>query len=241
MLLPLLKSFKSRMRVTLRHPDVYSVFTSRFCTSNFAGESYLTRLSARLSKAEVTKYRDGSLDLGQRFALLLCTRSRHIGIVKIYQSLTRTMGGSRCIVSGCSNKTSPTVSLHLFPSDVRVRSAWIRAVKLTRKGWAGPSKHSVICSDHFAADCFEEPATSSTALQLMGECGIVYRKRRTGGGCHTFPFFGHKSKEEPKEKVDTGHHQARAGRLGQGGGVALVCCNARPRGLANPKVLVRLP
>ncbi|KAI0227058.1 hypothetical protein LSAT2_022494 [Lamellibrachia satsuma] len=92
------------------------------------------------------------------------------------------MSGQRCIVGGCGNRTSDETSLHRFPKKDKAPSlhlSWVRAVKNTRKDWAGPSPRSVICSAHFGAECFEEQATSRAAINLMAEHGISYRKRRS--------------------------------------------------------------
>lgn len=82
----------------------------------------------------------------------------------------------RCVAGGCSNTASADVSLHYFPVDEEIRSAWTSAVKLTRDGWAGPTKHSVLCSEHFPAECFEQQ-TSEFAREMMSEMGITYRRR----------------------------------------------------------------
>ncbi|MED6239684.1 hypothetical protein ATANTOWER_009639 [Ataeniobius toweri] len=83
----------------------------------------------------------------------------------------------RCIAGGCSNTATATVSLHYFPEEKKIRAAWIRAVKLTRDRWPGPTKYSQLCSEHFSANCFVEQ-TSEFAREMMSEFGISYRRRR---------------------------------------------------------------
>ena len=60
----------------------------------------------------------------------------------------------RCVAAGCSNTPSVRVSLYKFPSDPSLREKWIKQVRRTRAQWTA-AKYSVLCSDHFTADCFE--------------------------------------------------------------------------------------
>ena len=64
---------------------------------------------------------------------------------------------NRCVAAGCSNTHGPNISLHRFPSNPILRDKWTKQVNRTRAHWK-PTKHSVLCSEHFTADCFiEEP------------------------------------------------------------------------------------
>ena len=55
---------------------------------------------------------------------------------------------NRCVVFGCSNTPSETVSLHKFTSDKHRRQVWARFLRRTRARWH--LKESVfICSKHF--------------------------------------------------------------------------------------------
>lgn len=83
----------------------------------------------------------------------------------------------RCVAGGCSNTATTDVSLHYFPVNTEVRAAWTTAVKQTRDGWDGPTKHSVLCSEHFPADCYKQE-TSDFARGMMTEMGLVFRRRR---------------------------------------------------------------
>ena len=78
--------------------------------------------------------------------------------------------GRMCVVAGCSNRLADGVSLHVFPKDERQRAAWVRFVKLTRADWSGPSKYTVICSEHFREDCYE------ASYSLMKDFGIPVNK-----------------------------------------------------------------
>ncbi|XP_061195141.1 THAP domain-containing protein 10-like [Saccostrea echinata] len=83
--------------------------------------------------------------------------------------------GRMCVVAGCSKRQSDGVSVHVFPKDERLRAAWCRFVKLTRADWSGPSKYTVICSDHFNEDCYE------VHFSLMKDFGIPAKKRPRQG------------------------------------------------------------
>ena len=63
--------------------------------------------------------------------------------------------GRNCIVFGCSNTPEKGVSLFKFPTDSKLRKAWILRVQRTTDKWRGPSKYSAICCEHFTEDCFE--------------------------------------------------------------------------------------
>ena len=61
-----------------------------------------------------------------------------------------------CCANGCSNSNwrenkKEGITFHKFPRDMFV--VW--AKKLHREGWT-PKKHSVLCSEHFEDNCFEE-------------------------------------------------------------------------------------
>lgn len=77
----------------------------------------------------------------------------------------------RCVAAGCSNTHSDGVSLFQFPRDPALRIQWIKEVQRTRANWQGPSDYSVLCSDHFTTDCFEEDAA------IAARFGISKRRR----------------------------------------------------------------
>lgn len=78
----------------------------------------------------------------------------------------RKRGGKRCIAALCSNTYEDGVSLFHFPKDEKLAKQWSTQVKKTRADWKKPSKHSVLCSDHFEAGCFEQGPLLSAAFGL---------------------------------------------------------------------------
>ena len=69
---------------------------------------------------------------------------------------------NRCVVGGCGNtpNLNEGIALHFIPfaNDDRPqarkrRKKWVDFVKLKQTKWA-PTKNSVICSEHFAAEDF---------------------------------------------------------------------------------------
>ena len=69
----------------------------------------------------------------------------------------------RCVAMNCS-KTR--LSLHGFPTDSSLPLEYTRQVQRTRSNWPGPSQHSVICSDHFTSDCFEEDIAIAAQFRI---------------------------------------------------------------------------
>ena len=61
-----------------------------------------------------------------------------------------------CVAAGCSNTYKDGVSLFQFPHDAVLQKQWTKEVQKTRAKWQGPSDSSVLCSEHFTSDCFEE-------------------------------------------------------------------------------------
>ena len=78
----------------------------------------------------------------------------------------------RCVAGNCGSIPSPYVSLHKFPckdTDLKRRMAWIRAVKLTRKNWKGPSNSSCLCSRHFTEnDILSSNAQTVENMERLG-------------------------------------------------------------------------
>ena len=77
----------------------------------------------------------------------------------------------RCVAAGCSNTYSDGVSLFQFPRDPALRAQWTKEVQRTRADWQGPSDYSVLCSNHFTNDCFEEDTI------IAARFGIEKRRR----------------------------------------------------------------
>ena len=62
-----------------------------------------------------------------------------------------------CIAAGCTNSvTIKGISVFKFLKDDSLRRKWIAQVQRTRDKWSGPTVNSVVCSDHFTPDCFED-------------------------------------------------------------------------------------
>ena len=72
------------------------------------------------------------------------------------------MPGTRCVVAGCYNHRSDTVSFHKFPTDDKIHEQWIQNIQSltsTSSDWIGPNSQSsrtaeLVCSDHFTDECF---------------------------------------------------------------------------------------
>jgi len=62
----------------------------------------------------------------------------------------------RSIAMSCSITLQDGVSLHGFPQDPSLWLEWTRQVQRTRANWPGPTENSLLCSDHFTSDCYEE-------------------------------------------------------------------------------------
>ena len=78
----------------------------------------------------------------------------------------------RCIAAGCDSVGGKGCSLHKFPQDEAIRKKWIKAVKQQRSNWDGPSPHSLLCSRHFAEDCFV-----TEGVRFRDEMGMPTAKR----------------------------------------------------------------
>ena len=79
--------------------------------------------------------------------------------------------GKRCVAAGCSNTNANGVSLFHFPRNPSLRQQWNKQVQRTRADWKDATDYSVLCSEHFTSDCFEE--NSFIAAQF----GLTKRKR----------------------------------------------------------------
>uniref|UniRef100_UPI00358E704B THAP domain-containing protein 10-like n=1 Tax=Myxine glutinosa TaxID=7769 RepID=UPI00358E704B len=75
----------------------------------------------------------------------------------------------RCVLGGCSNTNQDGVVLHHWPKDPRVARNWTKFVRNTRV-WSGPTKYSVLCSEHFTEDCDE-------ITEKARSCGYLPRLR----------------------------------------------------------------
>ena len=80
----------------------------------------------------------------------------------------------RCVAAGCSNTYKDGVSLFLFPKDPVIFKKWAQQVQRGRDKWK-PSQHSVLCSCHFAPECYE-PST-----EVAKSLGLEMQKPRLKG------------------------------------------------------------
>ena len=78
---------------------------------------------------------------------------------------------NRCVAAGCGNMPSDSVSLFRFPKDPHLCGVWTRQVQRTRANWK-PSSASVLCSEHFSVDCFDDIPALKASLVFA-----VQRKR----------------------------------------------------------------
>ena len=78
--------------------------------------------------------------------------------------------GRRCVAAGCSNTHSDSISMHKFPKDPELRRKWEKQVQRTRERWSATDT-SVLCSEHFEADCFEVDS------MLAEQMGLKKRRR----------------------------------------------------------------
>ena len=71
-----------------------------------------------------------------------------------------------CVAAGCAKTSNDGISFFTFPSDPVMRQRWTREVQRTRDQWNGPSKHSVLCANHFTKDCFEPDSAIAATMGL---------------------------------------------------------------------------
>lgn len=78
---------------------------------------------------------------------------------------------AHCVAANCNNSNKDHVLLHKFQTDPKRRTEWVIQVKRNRANWTGPSEFSVLCSDHFSAECFDG------GQELRRSLGFGTRKR----------------------------------------------------------------
>ena len=61
----------------------------------------------------------------------------------------------RCIAAAVLTQ-KVMASVYSCLQDPALRAQWTKEVQRTRADWQGPSDYSVLCSNHFTNDCFEE-------------------------------------------------------------------------------------
>ena len=109
----------------------------------------------------------------------------------------------RCIAAGCSNTHADGVSLFSFPRNPSLRAKWNKQVQRTRADWRDATNYSVLSSEHFTNDCFEEGSIIAAQFGIQKRrClkpdavpTIFYRPAATtasGGSLQEGPSVGHK-------------------------------------------------
>ncbi|KAM4592420.1 uncharacterized protein PAE49_012511 [Odontesthes bonariensis] len=122
--------------------------------------------------------------------------------------------GKRCVAWGCSNTCAMKgISTFLFPKDKAQSKAWSDGVKKIRADWMEPTKYSVLCSEHFTRDCFEEGPLMRAALGIdtkrplqlkKGVVPSIFPKPQTITQPHAEPSGSRSAyaKRERKRKID---------------------------------------
>ena len=90
----------------------------------------------------------------------------------------------RCVAAGCNTKSGEGYSLHGFPLEQDLHAKWVQAVKRQRSNWDGPSKHSMLCSKHFEADCFV-----TEGMRYRDSIGLPTNKRLKAGTVYIYPPY----------------------------------------------------
>ena len=80
----------------------------------------------------------------------------------------------RCVAAGCSYTHADGISLFSFPRDPSLRALWNKQVQRTRADWRDATDYSVLCSEHFTKDCFEQGSV------MASQFGIQKRRRLKG-------------------------------------------------------------
>ena len=110
---------------------------------------------------------------------------------------------ARCVVAGCSNTNKDGVSLHKFPQNERLRRLWTSKVRLTRANWLGPFAFSLVCSDLFAEDDFEESFHAQFGMkraQKLKESAIPSRIKTSTTSAATSSQGRRREASERREK-----------------------------------------
>ena len=77
---------------------------------------------------------------------------------------------NRCVAYGCCNTSLiDGISVFHFPKDPTLRNSWIQHVERTRDGWNGPTMNSVVCSEHFSKNSFEDQDVLCKSLGLKAK------------------------------------------------------------------------
>jgi hypothetical protein len=89
----------------------------------------------------------------------------NIYCVLVYKRTSRN-GSPAPQLTGCAKTSNDGISFFKFPSDSVIRQQWTKEVQRTRDCWSGPSQHTVLCSCHFTADCFEPDSAIAATMGI---------------------------------------------------------------------------
>ena len=78
----------------------------------------------------------------------------------------------RCVAANCSNVASEHISLFKFPKGEKLCQDWTKQVQRTRGDWQGPTVSSLVCSAHFAPECFDQ------AVRIQESLGFKQQHKR---------------------------------------------------------------
>lgn len=85
--------------------------------------------------------------------------------------------------------------------------AWTKEVKKNRANWTGPTKCSVLCSEHFERTCFEEGPLRRQQMGIPTKRPLVLKK---GAVPTIFKKASTATTEEPSTSTSTGGKTERA-------------------------------
>ena len=112
-----------------------------------------------------------------------------------------------------NTKSGEGYSLHGFPREQDLHAKWVRAVKRQQSNWDGPSRHSMLCSKHFEADCFV-----TEGVWYRDSIGLPTKKHLKAGAVPTiFPSAihgaGRSSSPPPRRAAEKRQRQAVSSKM----------------------------
>ena len=64
---------------------------------------------------------------------------------------------TQCVIKTCKNLKTIPFFYHSFPiSRPAIFKKWVSFVKAKQPEWKGPTRRSLVCSNHFESECFEK-------------------------------------------------------------------------------------
>ena len=105
-----------------------------------------------------------------------------------------------CVAVGCSNTHADSVSLFSFLRNPSLCAQWNKQVQRTRADWRDSTDYSVLCSEHFTNDYFEEGSIIAAQFGIQKRRHlkpdavptILYRPAATTASLQEGPSVGHK-------------------------------------------------